>query len=55
LKNGGSFILRATATDGEGRTTTTELDFYALGEGYTAWRPDQVAVGTGDRAHHHRT
>ena len=38
LKNGGSFILRATATDSEGRTTTTELDFYALGEGYTAWR-----------------
>ena len=38
LKSGGSFILRATATDSEGRTTTTELDFYALGEGYTAWR-----------------
>ena len=38
LKTGGSFILRATATDSEGRTTTTELDFYALGEGYTAWR-----------------
>jgi uncharacterized protein YfaS (alpha-2-macroglobulin family) len=38
LTSGGSFILKATATDGEGRTTTTELDFYALGEGYTAWR-----------------
>ena len=38
LKTGGSFILRATASDSEGRTTTTELDFYALGEGYTAWR-----------------
>ncbi len=26
------------ATDSEGRTTTTELQVYALGEGYTAWR-----------------
>jgi uncharacterized protein YfaS (alpha-2-macroglobulin family) len=38
LTSGGQFSLRATAGDGEGRTTTTGVSFYSLGEGYTAWQ-----------------
>lgn len=35
--NGGMFVLRATARDKAGRTSTTSMSFYVLGEGYTAW------------------
>jgi uncharacterized protein YfaS (alpha-2-macroglobulin family) len=38
LESGGYFVLRATATDGEGRSTTTTTGFYVLGAGYTAWQ-----------------
>jgi alpha-2-macroglobulin len=37
LESGGYFVLRATATDGDGRSTTTSTGFYVLGGGYTAW------------------
>jgi uncharacterized protein YfaS (alpha-2-macroglobulin family) len=37
LSSGGSFTLTAHATDAEGRSTTSELSFYSLGAGYTAW------------------
>ncbi|HEX9986798.1 MAG TPA: MG2 domain-containing protein [Thermoanaerobaculia bacterium] len=37
MKEGGEYVLIATATDGSGRTTTTRTDFYAVGPGYTAW------------------
>jgi alpha-2-macroglobulin len=37
LPSGGYFVLKATAGDGEGRSTTTTLGFYVLGAGYTAW------------------
>ena len=38
LASGGSFVLKATASDAEGRHTTTSQSFYVLGEGYTAWQ-----------------
>jgi uncharacterized protein YfaS (alpha-2-macroglobulin family) len=38
VPSGGSFLLRAAARDGEGRSSVTTFQFYALGEGYTAWR-----------------
>jgi uncharacterized protein YfaS (alpha-2-macroglobulin family) len=38
LETGGYFVLRATASDGEGRSTTTTTGFYVLGGGYTAWQ-----------------
>lgn len=34
---GGMYELRATATDSAGRTARTDLSFYVLGNGYTAW------------------
>jgi uncharacterized protein YfaS (alpha-2-macroglobulin family) len=37
LGKGGYFVLRATAVDGQGRTSNTVTSFYALGEGYSAW------------------
>lgn len=37
LPEGGFYILALTARDSAGRTTTTTVDFYALGPGYTAW------------------
>jgi len=37
LAEGGDYVLSVTATDAEGRTTTTDTEFYALGAGYTAW------------------
>ena len=37
LTGGGSFVLTATASDAEGRTTVTSTSFYSLGPGYTAW------------------
>jgi uncharacterized protein YfaS (alpha-2-macroglobulin family) len=57
---GGSYVLRATARDAAGRATTTELQFYALGSGYTAWErfdhnritltPERQTWKPGDRA-----
>ncbi|MCC7043838.1 MAG: Ig-like domain-containing protein, partial [Acidobacteria bacterium] len=38
VPEGGSYVLSATATDADGRTTKTESHFYALGRGYTAWQ-----------------
>jgi len=38
VKEGGSYVLRATAQDSEGRTTRTETWLYGMGEGYTAWQ-----------------
>ncbi|ODS57327.1 MAG: hypothetical protein ABS36_05390 [Acidobacteria bacterium SCN 69-37] len=38
VPEGGSYVLSATATDADGRTTKTETHFYALGRGYTAWQ-----------------
>lgn len=38
VPEGGSYLLSATATDADGRTTRTETRFYALGDGYTAWQ-----------------
>lgn len=37
IAEGGEYALIATAKDGEGRSTTTRVWFYAVGEGYTAW------------------
>ncbi len=37
VESGGFFILRATARDSEGHSTTTATAFYVLGPGYTAW------------------
>ncbi|HWW60191.1 MAG TPA: alpha-2-macroglobulin family protein, partial [Thermoanaerobaculia bacterium] len=37
LADGGEYLLSATASDKEGRTTITKTSFYALGAGYTAW------------------
>jgi alpha-2-macroglobulin len=37
VPNGGYYVLRAVAADGEGRSTRTITSFYALGAGYTAW------------------
>lgn len=38
VKEGGSYVIRATAQDNEGRTTRTEVSVYGMGEGYTAWQ-----------------
>ena len=40
LRDGGSYILRATAHDAEGRQTRTESSFYALGPGMSSWRSE---------------
>lgn len=37
LPSGGYFMLRAEASDAAGRLSATELSFYGLGDGYTAW------------------
>ncbi|MBK5258401.1 MAG: Ig-like domain-containing protein [Thermoanaerobaculia bacterium] len=37
IAEGGQYRLIATANDGDGRTTTTRLWFYASGPGYSAW------------------
>jgi uncharacterized protein YfaS (alpha-2-macroglobulin family) len=37
FESGGMFVLRATARDKAGRTSTTSMSFYVLGEGYSAW------------------
>jgi uncharacterized protein YfaS (alpha-2-macroglobulin family) len=37
VETGGYFVLRATAQDAEGRSTTSATSFYVLGSGYTAW------------------
>ncbi|HVR39489.1 MAG TPA: alpha-2-macroglobulin family protein [Thermoanaerobaculia bacterium] len=37
LDSGGYYVLTAKATDKDGRFTTTNASFYALGAGYTAW------------------
>jgi uncharacterized protein YfaS (alpha-2-macroglobulin family) len=59
LKNGGSYLLRATAVDGSYKSIT-RLPFYALGAGYTAWErydhnridliPEQETYKPGDTA-----
>jgi len=59
LKNGGSYVLRATATQGAYKAIT-QLPFYALGDGYTAWErydhnridlvPEQETYKPGDTA-----
>jgi uncharacterized protein YfaS (alpha-2-macroglobulin family) len=59
LKNGGSFVLRAVATDGTHKAMT-QLPFYAIGAGYTAWErydhnridlvPEQETYKPGDTA-----
>jgi uncharacterized protein YfaS (alpha-2-macroglobulin family) len=59
LKNGGSYVLRATAADGTYKAVT-QLPFYALGAGYTAWErydhnridlvPEQETYKPGDTA-----
>lgn len=38
LPEGGQYLLRARAEDGGGRSTTTRVHFYAVGDGYTAWQ-----------------
>ncbi len=37
LPEGGEYMIVATAEDGDGRSTTTRVGFYAIGAGYTAW------------------
>ncbi len=37
LEAGGEYRLVATASDSDGRSTTTSVWFYAVGGGYTAW------------------
>ncbi len=36
-KGGGEYELKATARDAAGHTTSTVVDFYAIGAGYTSW------------------
>jgi alpha-2-macroglobulin len=38
ITEGGYYLLTATASDGEGRSTISWDSFYALGAGYTAWQ-----------------
>jgi hypothetical protein len=59
LANGGSYMLRATAADGAYKSIT-QLSFYAIGAGYTAWErydhnridlvPEQQTYKPGDTA-----
>jgi alpha-2-macroglobulin len=37
ISEGGEYLLVARAADGEGRSTTTRVSFYAVGPGYSAW------------------
>ena len=37
LASGGYFVLRAKATDADGRSTQSSVSFYVLGPGFTAW------------------
>ena len=37
LTSGGFFVLRAKATDDDGRSTLSSVSFYVLGPGFTAW------------------
>jgi uncharacterized protein YfaS (alpha-2-macroglobulin family) len=37
IPEGGSYVLRVTARDRNGRTARTDLGIYGLGPGYTAW------------------
>jgi uncharacterized protein YfaS (alpha-2-macroglobulin family) len=37
LTEGGSFTVKATAREGDDRSSTTRMSFYVLGSGYTAW------------------
>jgi uncharacterized protein YfaS (alpha-2-macroglobulin family) len=37
VSEGGEYHVVATATDAEGRSTTTRMYLYTVGEGYTAW------------------
>jgi len=37
IAEGGEYLLVATAEDSNGRSTTTRIWFYAVGDGYTAW------------------
>jgi uncharacterized protein YfaS (alpha-2-macroglobulin family) len=59
VKEGGSYILRATARDAEGRPTRTDVRFYATGPGRTFWRtegnkidltPERVTWAPGETA-----
>jgi uncharacterized protein YfaS (alpha-2-macroglobulin family) len=59
LKNGGSYVVRATAAQGT-HVAITRLPFYAIGTGYTAWErydhnridlvPEQESYKPGDTA-----
>jgi uncharacterized protein YfaS (alpha-2-macroglobulin family) len=40
IRDGGAYVLRATATDQRGRPTRTDVHFYALGGGAASWRTD---------------
>jgi uncharacterized protein YfaS (alpha-2-macroglobulin family) len=40
LRDGGCYVLRATARDTTGRKTRTDSTFYALGPGVSSWRAE---------------
>jgi uncharacterized protein YfaS (alpha-2-macroglobulin family) len=40
LRDGGSYVLRATATDDAGRITRTDVSFYGFGGGRASWRSE---------------
>lgn len=40
VRDAGRHVLRAVASDADGRQTRTELTFYALGRGTSSWRED---------------
>ncbi len=45
VPEGGFYILRATSTDPAGGRTRTDVNFYGLGPGYTAWaRHDHLRI-----------
>ena len=60
VPEGGYYVLSATARDADGRTTKTEVSFYGIGRGYTAWErydhnrinlePEKKMWKPGDRA-----
>lgn len=37
IREGGLYLVKATARDEEGRLATTRMQFYVVGGGYTAW------------------
>jgi uncharacterized protein YfaS (alpha-2-macroglobulin family) len=44
LKDGGCYVVRATARDATGRRTRTDATFYAVGPGVSSWRSEGTRI-----------